>query len=161
MALARLVLTRDSFLGERSRAAAREANLRAKRLSEPAVMYFHICKTEALNRWKLVSHCEKKRDRRRCRRGKERGNRFQRDGFFATTQRVRRGASRRNATRFRASFSPELSTLTFPFSARSRVRITRSARRSSISAKNRSTSHDDRHRLLSRPRTFLNFQSGC
>lgn len=53
------------FLGERSR-AAREVNLRAKRLSEPAVMYFHICKTEALNRvGNLFRIARRRSDRRR------------------------------------------------------------------------------------------------
>lgn len=61
----RYTLLRSSFLSERSR-AIREVNLRTKQLSEPTVMYFHICKTKALNRWKLVSYYEK---------GKESGGR--------------------------------------------------------------------------------------
>jgi len=67
-----------SFLGERSR-AIREVNLRAKQLSEPAVMYFHICETKALNRWKLVSYYEKGKESGRGEGGEKKKRRERRD----------------------------------------------------------------------------------
>jgi len=86
--------TVHSFLGERSR-AIREVNLRAKQLSEPAVMYFHICETKALNRWKLVSYYKKGRESGRGERKRREEKGEMRNKRGRITERKRKNGARK------------------------------------------------------------------